>query len=572
MTFYRTPEDRRLYAASLAREHGHWGGDPSGMHCETCKALLATWDAEPNPAPAPPAVEPELVAAAVEPAPRKRRRRCRVDAATLEFGRKAFGALADEKVFAPYFRGDSWGAWWTLLRVLFGLPLSEDDLSLFERCTGRSEIFAEPPTKAWLLIGRRAGKSRVLALIAVMLACFKSYKHLVSPGERVRVMVLACDLEQAGIIFSYARSFITETAMLAPLLVRETRDTLELSNGVSIAVHTSSYKSVRGPTLAAALCDEVCFWRSEDSRNPAAAVLAALGPALGTIPGALLLCASSTYDRSGIAYETFEKHHGDDDSSVMVWRAPTRLMNPKFRQSYIDEAYASDPVSAAAEYDSEWRNDVGAFLDPEIIAANTVPGRRMLEKAPGRHYFAFADPSGGRGDDFTLAISHREEQPGEGGKKSFRAVLDVLEAVHPPFNPEFAIAKLSELLKSYGIREVSGDNYSGNFAPSRFAANGITYKPAELTRSELYLELLPLMMQNKVELLDVPQLRKQLMGLDRRTHSGGRDTVNHAPGSHDDLSNAAAGALVLAATGRPPMKISDAALSIASSRDDGFFA
>jgi hypothetical protein len=35
------------------------------------------------------------------------------------------------------------------------------------------------------------------------------------------------------------------------------------------------------------------------------------------------------------------------------------------------------------------------------------------------------------------------------------------------------------------------------------------------------------------------------MSLERRTSRGGRDSVDHAPGSHDDLANACAGALSL---------------------------
>src|SRR5262249_48589778 len=49
-----------------------------------------------------------------------------------------------------------------------------------------------------------------------------------------------------------------------------------------------------------------------------------------------------------------------------------------------------------------------------------------------------------------------------------------------------------------------------------------------------------------VELLDVPQLRTQLLLLERRTRSGGRDTVDHPRGAHDDLCNSALGALRLA--------------------------
>jgi hypothetical protein len=36
----------------------------------------------------------------------------------------------------------------------------------------------------------------------------------------------------------------------------------------------------------------------------------------------------------------------------------------------------------------------------------------------------------------------------------------------------------------------------------------------------------------------------QLIGLERRTARGGRDSIDHPPGGHDDVANAAAGALV----------------------------
>jgi hypothetical protein len=39
----------------------------------------------------------------------------------------------------------------------------------------------------------------------------------------------------------------------------------------------------------------------------------------------------------------------------------------------------------------------------------------------------------------------------------------------------------------------------------------------------------------------------QLVGLERRTTRGGRDSIDHAPGAHDDLANAAMGSLVLVA-------------------------
>ena len=51
------------------------------------------------------------------------------------------------------------------------------------------------------------------------------------------------------------------------------------------------------------------------------------------------------------------------------------------------------------------------------------------------------------------------------------------------------------------------------------------------------------------QLLDHARLRAQQAGLERRTARGGRDSIDHPPGSHDDLINAAAGALVSATSG-----------------------
>ena len=72
----------------------------------------------------------------------------------------------------------------------------------------------------------------------------------------------------------------------------------------------------------------------------------------------------------------------------------------------------------------------------------------------------------------------------------------------------------------------------------------------ELDRSALYLELLPLVNSGRVELPDDPALLRELRGLEHRRGAAGRDRVDHAPGAHDDLANAAAGALCRAAVRR----------------------
>ena len=48
------------------------------------------------------------------------------------------------------------------------------------------------------------------------------------------------------------------------------------------------------------------------------------------------------------------------------------------------------------------------------------------------------------------------------------------------------------------------------------------------------------------DLLENDRLTQQLVGLERRTARGGRDSIDHPPGAHDDVANAVAGALVTA--------------------------
>ena len=204
-----------------------------------------------------------------------------------------------------------------------------------------------------------------------------------------------------------------------------TADAIELNNGITIEIHTASFRSVRGYTVVAALCDEIAFWRSEDSANPDTEILNALRPAMATISDALILCFSTPYARRGVLWDAYQRHFGKG-GDVLVWQAPTRTMNPTVPQDIIDAAYEEDPAAASAEYGAEFRSDVEAFITQEAVDACIVPGRFELPPVHGTQYIAFADPSGGSQDSMTLAIGHAEGET---------AVLDLIRERRPPFSP-----------------------------------------------------------------------------------------------------------------------------------------
>jgi len=99
------------------------------------------------------------------------------------------------------------------------------------------------------------------------------------------------------------------------------------------------------------------------------------------------------------------------------------------------------------------------------------------------------------------------------------------------------------------VTKIVGDRYAGEFPRELFRKHGIAYVPSEKPKSELYLETLPALKAHRIELLDLPRLIQQFLGLERRTSRAGRDSVDHAPRSHDDLVNAVAGVCVAVGDG-----------------------
>ena len=61
----------------------------------------------------------------------------------------------------------------------------------------------EPFREAALVVGRRGGKSRVLALVAVFLAAFRDYTPYLGAGEVATIAVIAANRMQARTIFRY---------------------------------------------------------------------------------------------------------------------------------------------------------------------------------------------------------------------------------------------------------------------------------------------------------------------------------------------------------------------------------
>src|SRR5262245_37235691 len=131
-------------------------------------------------------------------------------------------ALFDPKLLgAELGDGASWQTWRTVLRAAFGLELNREDARAFASVAGGRAPPSKRVRELWAIVGRRGGKSRMAAALAVYFACF--VKHRLSGGEVGMVLVLAATTDQARVVFNYALDFLQKSPVLRHEIESTTR-------------------------------------------------------------------------------------------------------------------------------------------------------------------------------------------------------------------------------------------------------------------------------------------------------------------------------------------------------------
>jgi hypothetical protein len=446
-------------------------------------------------------------------------------------------SLKDKGLLSHVLKGDSWEPWRVLLIAAMGEALTADERVIFNKLTGRNRESGTRVSELEIVAGRRGGKTRALAALATYLASLVDYKDVLISGETGVLLCLAQDQRVATKILDFCEEDFNASPVLKQLVVSRSSDTFELRNHINIEVRPASFKKVRGPTYVGCICDELAFWFTEEFyANPDIEVIAAVTPGLLTTRGPVIM-ASSPYARRGVLWDTYKQHFGPQGSpAILVAKGTTRDFNPTIEQSEIDRLLAKDPARNRAEYLAEFRTDIEAFVSLDVV--NACVERGVFERAPqprhGIEYMAFADPSGGSVDSFTLAVGHYDHP-----KQT--VVVDCLREVTAPFSTEKGVEDLTATLRDYNVHVIVGDKYAGSWPSEAFIRFNITYEPSAAPKSDLYRDLIPYLNSQRIQLLDHPKLIGQLTSLERRVARGGKDSIDHPPGAHDDLANAVAG-------------------------------
>jgi hypothetical protein len=244
---------------------------------------------------------------------------------------------------------------------------------------------------------------------------------------------------------------------------------------------------------------------------------------------------------------------GSDPRMYFSWYAADYCTDPAFENlspeekanpsmgSWADQGYLAQQQSRLPSH--KYRRlhlnlpgaPEGSAFSAEKVMDAVARGVSVRLPEPKVSYFGFTDMSGGSSDDATLAIAHRDID----GRVWLDRVLD--QGQRPPFDPRRAVERFVAVLKEYALRSVVGDAYAGETFKADFQRLNISYRVSELSKSEIYEELEPLLNGGRVVLLDNASLESQLLGLVWRANK-----IDHQNGEHDDWANGAAGALYLA--------------------------
>jgi hypothetical protein len=425
-----------------------------------------------------------------------------------------------------------------LLKAIYGLPLDAEEHELWGECTGRPVYPSQPFGEVTVIAGARAGKdSRIACPVALYEALFGGHEAHLAKGERAVIPVVAQDQRATRVAFGYLRDYLTGSSLLAPLVEEMLSLEVRLTNGVTLLCFPCTLRSLRGFSMPAGIMDELAFFRLEGQADSDVEVQASIRRGMLAFPSPRLVKVSTPYMKGGVLFDDFRRAWGTDDPDLLVWKAGTVRMNPTLTASRLARERRLDPARYAREYEAEFAEDLEAFLSERWLDACIDHGVFERARQDGRWYVGTVDPSGGSDRDrFTATVVHVEGdgpisvvvQDAVRGWRGSRGETVNLEAV---------VRDAVAMFASYGIKEVCGDRYAGQWVRQAFERWGISYRDAPWDRSAAYLELEPLVAQGRVRLLDVPEQTRELRLLERRPRAGGRTVVDHPAGAHDDLAN-----------------------------------
>ena len=100
--------------------------------------------------------------------------------------------------------------------------------------------------------------------------------------------------------------------------------------------------------------------------------------------------------KTSVVHETYQRFWGKDDPSTLVWRAPTRVMNPLILARIVEAALERDEVNARSEWLAEFVADDTALVTDAALRVVVAGQREDLPRLADADHVAVADVASAR--------------------------------------------------------------------------------------------------------------------------------------------------------------------------------
>lgn len=422
----------------------------------------------------------------------------------------------------------------TILKATYGLELNSAELDIYRLATGREIYEPREHKEATVIVGRQGGKtSRIGAIIAAYEAC---RDHGLKRGERAYVLLIAPVTKQAQIALGSIRNFFLTSPPLKNKVVKFRMNEIDLDNGITIACYPCSQITIRGLRVVAAVLDELGFWRDEvTAANPAEDVLNALRPAMATFTNHKLIKISTPYRKEGVLWRDYKERAERD---YLVWQLSSAEMNPSISSDFLENERRRDEESFRREFLAQFTDHIEGWIGFETLEQCVIKSCTERPPVTDAIYAAAVDPAF-KGDDFALAIAHRLPD----GTIILDHTATWTGTRKAPLGFEWVCGEIARTLKRYGLNNVTGDQHCAAIIQQEFLKLGIRYQEvtfAAATRLDLFGNLKHLLIQRKIQILDKPELLRQLRSLEEHKSIRGNIEVRSAYDVKDDLAVAAA--------------------------------
>jgi hypothetical protein len=315
-------------------------------------------------------------------------------------------------------------------------------VTLFPGQAAALDAYYSSGKPSWLLLaGRRSGKSLLSDIIACFEAVVPDFTGILRPDEERFIIVVSVRQDSANLHVKAIAKLLRHTHALGQLIINETKDRLELSNGATILSLPASARAGRGYTASALILDELAHFQDSEGNPGSDQVFEAFLPTLATFGDAGRCVITTTpMSRTGIVFDIYDRSLRGELDDTYLTKAATREMNPKVSDRVINRAMARDAESARTEYYAEFRDPIEAYLSTERIEASVDRNLHRQDKGQaGVIYYMAIDPAT-MGDRYAFLIAHKEDT---------KVVLDYSHIIKPPVNPEAAEDLLLDLVRRF---------------------------------------------------------------------------------------------------------------------------